>query len=62
MDEQLRRALMILEIRFSDSDIAELSVASENVLDWIGHSSNTFPRTCEPAFIQALIRDSHDRR
>ena len=61
MHEQLRHALTTLGIRFTDSEIAELAVASENVLDWIGHSEDTFPRTCEPSFIQAFSRDGDDR-
>jgi hypothetical protein len=62
MHEYLRHALTALEIRYTEAEIEELAVASENVRNWIGHREDMFPRTCEPTFIRGFTRDGHGRR
>lgn len=58
MHEYLRQALIAWGIWYTDKEIDELAVASENVRNWIGDREDTFPRTCEPAFIRGLAEDA----
>lgn len=62
MHEYLRHALTALGIQYTEAEIEELAVASENVRNWIGHREDTLPRTSEPAFIGGFTQDGHGRR
>jgi|HubBroStandDraft_5_1064220.scaffolds.fasta_scaffold749551_1 hypothetical protein len=62
MHEYLRYVLTASGIRFTEAEIEELAIASENVRYWIGQQEDTFPRTCEPMFINGFTQDGHGRR
>jgi hypothetical protein len=62
MHEYLRDALNALGIRYTEAEIEEIAVASENVRNWTGRPEETLPRTCEPAFISGFTQDGHGRR
>lgn len=62
MYEYLRHALTVSGIRFTEAEIEELALASENVRNWIGQGEDTIPRTWEPTFIKAAPQDGHDGR
>jgi hypothetical protein len=62
MHEHIRDALTAAGVRFTEAEIAELAVASENVRQWIGHREDSIPPTCEPSFIAGLTEDGHGGR
>jgi hypothetical protein len=62
MHEQLRDSLRALGAGPSETEIAELAAARESVYEWIGHSHEALPPTCEPFFIRPLSLDDDDRK
>jgi hypothetical protein len=62
MHEYLRHVLTVLGIQYTEAEIEELAVASENVRNWIGDREDTLPRSCEPTFIRGFTQDGHGRR